>query len=204
MNALLEISKRLERPLVFSDSALNPVGLCADIQGPFDDLKWKLCRFSSIHGDKEPLVEATDDAMCFYLNMKRVITSYTGEVHHVPDHVIIRILRDLGFVNLVMSGVHGVTGCTIGNIRRVPPPQDACDATEARAGHGRARGDLNGSANSTVKRAKSHPTIGLVVHMQGLKENGEAAGATDVQAFISEVNFAIRKWLCRAYVISPL
>lgn len=204
MNALLEISQRLKRPLVFSDSALNPDGLCADIQGPFDDLKWKLSRFSSIHGDEEPPVEATDDAMCFYLDMTSVITSYTGKVHHVPDHVVIHILRDLGCVNPVMSGVHGVTGCTIGNVRKGPRSEGACDETEARAGDRQVRGGRADSANWAVKKATSHPTTGLVVHMQGLKENGEAADATDIQAFISEVNFVIRKRLCRAYVVSPL
>jgi hypothetical protein len=188
--ALSELSRRLKRAVVFSDTALNSKQLDImekNMDGPFDDTAWELCPFPScedFNKKEECLDEGTPRVMCFRLNLTRVLTMYDDKQPH--HRAVNHMLTDLGYLeycaerhcHMVSGLTHEATGCSIGNIRGKPDPRS---------------------------KGKTHrPTVGLVIHMQGPKKNGTAVTADDVYNFIVSVNMVIRKRICRAYVVPRL
>jgi hypothetical protein len=186
--ALSELSRRLKRAVVFSDTALNSKQLDIiekNMDGPFDDTAWELCPFPScedFNKKEECLNEGTPRVMCLRLNLTKVLTMYDDKQPHY--RVVNHMLTDLGYLeycagrHMVSGLTHEATGCSIGNIRGKPDPRS--------------------------KGKADRPTVGLVIHMQGPKKDGTSVTAEDVRDFIVSVNMVIRKRICRAYVVPRL
>ena len=174
-----ELSRWLKRALVFSDSRLNPrnIDSVGTLSGPFDGIEWRLCPFSPIQQREEPL-PTPNEVKCYYLDMADMLMTYNNIFPYGTSFW--HMLVDLGIdeydgrlqQGAVRPLVHKVTGCAICNVK----------------------GD-----SATDGDGKAHrPTIGLVVHPQGPKEDRTLVTVDDVVNFVGRMSLPLtfERWWC--------